>query len=68
MQNFFFIRFNGKYVRLLFSDINYVAASKNYIKIVTDKKIWLVLISLKRIEQVLPCGLFRRIHKSFIVS
>jgi two-component system, LytTR family, response regulator len=68
MQNFFFIRFNGRYVRLLFSEINYVEASKNYIKIVTDKKVWLVLISLKRIEQILPSGLFRRIHKSFIVS
>jgi DNA-binding LytR/AlgR family response regulator len=68
MHNFFFIRIDGRYIRISFSDIIYVEAARNYIKIVTDKKVWLALISLKRIEQILPSSLFKRIHKSYIVA
>ena len=68
MQKFFFIRLDGKYVKINFSDIQYVEGCKNYLKIVTERKNYLVLITMKRMEQLLPSHLFKRVHKSYIVS
>lgn len=68
MQKHFFIRSNGKYIRINISDILYIEGCRNYVKIVTTNKSLLVLITLKRIEQFLPVGLFVRIHKSYIIS
>jgi DNA-binding LytR/AlgR family response regulator len=68
MQKFFFIRMDGKYVKINFNEIIYVEGCKNYIKIITDLKSYLVLITMKRMEEILPAILFQRIHKSFIVS
>ncbi len=68
MIRYFFIRTDGKYVKLCFSEILYAEGSRNYIKIFTETKQYLVLITMKRLEQFLPTSLFIRIHKSFIVS
>lgn len=68
MQKFFFIRMDGKYVKINFNEIIYVEGCKNYIKIITDLKSYLVLITMKHMEEILPASSFRRIHKSFIVS
>lgn len=68
MQQFFFIRSNGKYIKISFQDIVYVEGCRNYIRIVTDSKAHLVLFSMKGMEQSLPSSLFKRIHKSYIVS
>lgn len=68
MQKYFFIRIDGKYVKLCFSEILYAEGSRNYTKIFTESKQYLVLITMKRLEQFLPASLFIRIHKSFIVS
>jgi len=68
MQKCFFIKVCRKYVKVNFHEIIYVEGCQNYVKIVTENKTHLVLNTLKRLEQLLPPGLFRRIHKSFIVS
>lgn len=68
MKKYFFIRTDGKYVKLCFSEILYAEGSRNYTKIFTETKQYLVLITMKRLEQFLPTSLFARIHKSFIVS
>lgn len=68
MQEFFFIRVDGRYIRVKFSEIIYIEGYKNYIKINTTGKAYLVHITMKRVEQVLPSYLFCRTHKSFIVS
>lgn len=67
MKEYFFIRVDGRYVKISFQDIVYMEACRNYVKLVTENKSHLVLFSMKRMEQVLP-SYFRRIHKSFIVS
>lgn len=66
MQKYLFIKVNGKYVKVNFHEIIYVEGYKNYVKIVTENKTHLVLITMKRLENLLPPVLFRRIHKSFI--
>lgn len=68
MQKHFFIRSNGKYIRINISDVLYIEGCRNYVKIVTVEKSLLVLITLKRIEQFLPEEFFVRVHKSYIVS
>ena len=68
MQKYFFIRVNGKYIKIDFQEILYVEGCGNYIKILTEGKSHLVLITMKRMEQLLPAYLFKRIHKSYIIS
>lgn len=68
MQKYFFIRANGRYVKINFVEVFYVEGRQNYVKILTENKTHLVLITMKRIEQLLTTYLFKRIHKSYIVS
>ena len=68
MQQFFFIRADGKYIKINFHEIIYVEGCKNYTKIITDQRSYLVLLTMKRMEEILPASSFQRIHKSFIVS
>lgn len=68
MQKYFFIKFNGKHIKISFRDIVYVEGCRNYVKIVTESKAYLVLFSMKGMQQCLPSNLFCRIHKSYIVS
>jgi len=68
MLPFFFIRTDNKYVKINFHDICYVEVCGNYVRIVTTKKSFLVLISMKQVEKVLPSKSFCRVHRSFIVS
>jgi len=67
-QPYFFIKTDGKNVKINFSEILYVEALKNYVRIVTPQKSWLALVSMKQMETALPAGSFCRIHRSFIVS
>lgn len=68
MQNYFFIKANCRYLKINFNEIVFIEGARNYLKIVTEKKNYLVLMSMKRMEQLLPASLFVRIHKSYIVS
>jgi len=68
MQKYFFIRTDSKYIKINFHEIIYVEGCKNYTKIITDTRSHLVLITMKRMEEILPASSFQRIHKSFIVS
>lgn len=69
MQSYFFVRLLGKFVRVDFGDIVYIEAYANYCKIITHKKSYTTLVTLKDIWSALePSGLFCRIHRSFIVT
>ena len=68
MQKNFFIRTDGRFIKINYEAILFIEGAKNYTKIVTETKSYLVLITMKKMEQVLPSFLFKRIHKSFIVS
>ena len=68
MQPFFFIRNNGRYVKLPVHEIMYLESKKNYVQVVTEQKTFLALITLRQLELELPAELFCRVHRSFIVS
>jgi DNA-binding LytR/AlgR family response regulator len=63
-----FIRTDRKYVRLLFADIVYIEALRNYVRVVTSSQQYLVLMKIGNMESLLPAGQFSRIHRSYIIS
>ena len=63
-----FIRVEKKNVKVRFEDIQFVEACKNYIRIVTVQRAFMVLLSLRQLSEILPEKDFCRIHRSFIVS
>ncbi len=67
-QSSFFIRSNGKFIRVAFADIMYVFSRQNYVQVVTADKSYVILNTMKQMESALPEGQFCRIHRSFIVS
>ena len=67
-KDFIFLNVQKRKVKILFSEIVYIESQREYIRIVTTKKEWLSKMSTHEIEEILPENLFKRIHRSFIVS
>ncbi len=63
-----FLNVQKKKVKILFSEIIYIESQREYIKIVTTKGDYLSKMSTHEIEELLPAHLFKRVHRSFIVS
>lgn len=69
MQSFFFIRHEGRFVKVDFRHILYIEARKNYTRLVLEERpTALVLVTLKQWERLLPRDLFCRVHRGYIVS
>jgi two-component system, LytTR family, response regulator len=67
-KDFIFLTILKKKVKILFSELMYIESQREYIKLVTTKRTYLAKISTHEIEKLLPSHLFKRIHRSFIVS
>jgi two-component system, LytTR family, response regulator len=67
-KDYLFLNVQKKKVKILFSEIVYIESQREYIKIVTTKKEYITKMSTHEIEDILPASLFKRIHRSFIVS
>lgn len=67
-KDFIFLNVQKKKVKILFSEILYIESQREYIKIVTTEKEYISKMSTHEIEAVLPTNLFKRVHRSFIVS
>ena len=63
-----FLHVQKKKVKILFSEIVYIESQREYIRIVTTSKEWLSKMSTHEIETLLPPNLFKRIHRSYIIS
>jgi two-component system, LytTR family, response regulator len=68
LKDAIFLNVQKKKVKILFSEIVYVESQREYIRIVTTKKEFLSKMSTHEIESLLPAHLFKRIHRSFIIS
>jgi two-component system, LytTR family, response regulator len=68
VKDHLFLNVQKKKVKLLFSDILYIESQREYVKIVTSRGEYLSKLSTHEIEALLPGHLFKRIHRSFIVS
>ncbi|WP_374461343.1 LytR/AlgR family response regulator transcription factor [Chryseobacterium taeanense] len=67
-QNHFFVKSSGKQHKVNFADILYIESIRDYVNIKTADEEFIVLDTLKSMEQQLPENSFTRIHKSFIVN
>jgi two-component system, LytTR family, response regulator len=67
-KDYLFLNVQKKKVKILFSEIVYIESQREYIKIVTTKTEFLSKMSTHEIEEILPSHLFKRIHRSFIIS
>src|ERR1700712_4957899 len=68
IKDHLFLNSDKKKVKILFSEIVYIESQREYIKIVTTKKEHISKMSTHEIEHMLPGNLFKRVHRSFIVS
>jgi len=63
-----FIRSEGKFFRIGFSEIIYIEGMKDYLKIHTAEHIIVTHQTMIDMENILPVSNFIRIHKSYIIS
>lgn len=68
MTDFVFIRIKQQFVPVQFEDIKYVLSSGHYVKIVTNKGIFLPYLRLADVEAKLPTDQFARINRQTIVA
>jgi DNA-binding LytR/AlgR family response regulator len=68
IKDYIFVNVQKKKVKILFSEIVFIESQKEYIKIVTTQNEYLSKMGTGEIEVLLPKNLFKRIHRSFIIS
>ncbi len=67
-EEFIFVKSNLKKRKVYLSELNYIEALGDYIKIFTKHESLIVLSTMKSFETLLPKERFLRIHKSYIVN
>jgi DNA-binding LytR/AlgR family response regulator len=55
-------------LKIPFAEILYIEGSRDYMKIFTTTRQYLVHLTMKKLEEILPQARFIRTHKSYIVS
>lgn len=63
-----FVRHNEKMVKVHIKDILYIEAERNYCRIYSKGKEYLLVMTLKDMDEKLPSKHFLRVHRSFIVN
>lgn len=63
-----FVRCKEKMIKIMVSDILYIEADRNYSRIFTGTKEFLLSATLKTIEEKLSGNLFVRIHRSYLIN
>ena len=67
-QEFFFVKADKKLVKVNFDDIVYIEGLKDYVIIRLLQGRVITLQTMKSLEDRLPQGRFKRIHRSYIVA
>lgn len=63
-----FIRHNEKMLKINIKDIYYIEADRNYCRIFSQGHEYLLVMTLKDIDEKLPQNHFLRIHRSYIIN
>lgn len=63
-----FVRHNDKLVKVLINDILYIEAERNYCRIHTKDREYLLVLSLKDMDENLGDRDFLRVHRSYIIN
>ena len=67
INTYFFVKHNGKLIKVVYADILYIKAEQEYSFIFTINDKLLVSMHLKMLEGILPVKLFTRVHRSYII-
>jgi DNA-binding LytR/AlgR family response regulator len=67
-DDYFFIKADGKLIRIAWDDILFVEALQNYVAVYTLQKKYITYLTFKSMEEHLPPNRFVRTHKSYIVA
>jgi len=67
-KEYIFVNVQKKKVKTLYADIIYIESQQEYIKVVTTNKTYFSKHTTTEMEAMLPAHLFKRIHRSYIVS
>lgn len=67
-KDYMFVTVQKKKVKILYADIIYIESQQEYIKVVTTGKTYFSKLTTTEMESLLPSQLFKRIHRSYIVS
>ena len=68
VQEYFFVKADGKYEKVNLGEILYVEALQNYVVIHTREKKLITYMTLSGLEHQLPKDRFIKVHKSFVIS
>ncbi|HQD10144.1 MAG TPA: response regulator transcription factor [Flavihumibacter sp.] len=68
VKDYLFLTVQKKKIKVLFADIVYIESQREYIKVVTTKNEFISRMSTHEMEALLPDDIFKRIHRSFIIS
>ena len=63
-----FIKSNGKFFRIDYDEIRYIESMKDYLKIHTDDRTFVIHQTMSDIEKILPSKQFLRVHKSYMIA
>lgn len=67
-EDYFFIKADGKLVKIAFDDVLYVEAVQNYVTVHTRDKKYMTYLTFRSVEEYLPADKFIKVHKSYIVA
>jgi DNA-binding LytR/AlgR family response regulator len=67
-NEFIIVKAGYQHIKIFISDIQYIEAMDNYVRIFTPLKTYTTLMTMKTVADLLPVNQFVRIHKSFIIS
>lgn len=68
LEDRIFVKQNDLMCKILIADILYLEADRNYCQVFTKDKNYLLVNTLKNMEEKLPTQSFQRIHRSYIVN
>ncbi len=67
-NDFIFVKADKKLIKINFADVLYIEGLKDYVIIRMDASRVITLQTMKSLEKKLPAGIFKRIHRSYIVN
>ncbi len=68
LEDRIFVRHNDNMVKIIIKNILYIEAERNYCRIFTKEKEYVLVMTLKEMDTKLPPEHFLRVHRSFIVN
>jgi DNA-binding LytR/AlgR family response regulator len=63
-----FVRYKEKMIKIMLADILYMEADRNYSRIFTSSREYVLSIPLKNMEEKMSMQLFMRIHRSYLIN